>query len=158
MNKNGLGKPSQSLTGLSILIGGKNTFGYTGDGTKSPTVEFNMIDEESTGIVKPLKMTLEVENLGAEFIAHIFAGLPFVLKGNIHEDGENKPYLVTAQAKPVKMETGLKVGENSKRTFELNLVMYSELVDNIPTIVYTKSPYTCILAGIDTAPKFNDHI
>jgi len=58
MDKNGLGKPSQGLTGLSILIGGKNTFGFTGDGTKGPEIEFNMMDEESTGLVKPLTMTL----------------------------------------------------------------------------------------------------
>jgi len=28
MTKSGLGQPSQNLTGLSIMIAGKNTFGY----------------------------------------------------------------------------------------------------------------------------------
>jgi len=158
MDKNGLGKPSQGLTGLSILIGGKNTFGFTGDGTKGPEIEFNMMDEESTGLVKPLTMTLEVENLGAEYITHMATNLPFVLKGNISEDGENKPYLITAQGKLKKMGTDIKVGDKVKRTFELTMTMYSEMVDNIPTVVYTKSPYMCFLGGIDTAPDFNDNI
>ena len=158
MDKNGLGEPSQQLNALSILIGGKNTLGYTGDGTKAPVLEFNKVDEESTGILKPLSMTLEVENLGIEFIAHIFAGLPFVLKGNIHEDGENKLLLITVQAKPMKMESTLKVGEKAKRSFELMVNMYSEIVDNIPTIVYTRSPYTAIIGGIDTAPNLSDNL
>ena len=158
MDKNGIGKASQILTGLSILIAGKNTLGYTGDGTKVSDIEFNMVDEESTGIIKPLTMTLEVNNLGAEYITHIATGLPFVLKGNIHEDGENKSYVVTAQGKLKKMGADIKVGDVTKRTFEITLNMYSEVVDGLPTVVYTKDPYTCILGGVDTAPNFNDNL
>jgi len=50
MTKTGLGANSQILSGLSILIGGKNTFGFTGDGTKQPEFEFELINEESTGM------------------------------------------------------------------------------------------------------------
>ncbi len=158
MDKNGLGKASQILTGMAILIAGKNTLGFTGDGTKVSDIEFNTVDEESTGIIKPLVMTLEVNSLNAEFITHITAGLPFVLKGNIHEDGENKSYIVTAQGGLKKMAAEVKTGDAVKRTFELNLNMYSEVVDGLPTVVYTKNPYTCILGGIDTAPNFNDNL
>jgi len=158
MTKTGLGESSQNLTGLAILIAGKNTFGYTDEGTKPPEFEFETINEESTGIVKQPKMTLAVKSLGAEFIAHISAGLPFVLKGNIRDDGEDKALLITAQGQLHKMGTDIKEGDSVKREFELRLDMYSEIVDGIPTIIYSRSPYKCVLGGIDTAPDFNSNI
>ena len=89
MAKSGLGKVGQILTGLSVLIGGKNTFGYTDEGTKPPEFEFDVVDEESTGIVKQPKMILALNDLGASHIAHIMSGLPIILKGNIRDDGED---------------------------------------------------------------------
>ena len=40
MANNGLGKTGQLLTGLAVLLAGKNTFGYTDEGTKPPEFEF----------------------------------------------------------------------------------------------------------------------
>jgi len=158
MTKNGLGLPSQILTGLSIMIAGKNTFGYTDEGTKQPEFEFETVNEESTGLVKQPKMTIAVKNLGAEFVAHMSAGLPFVLKGNIREDGEDKSLLITAQGQLHKMSGEVKEGDSTKREFEIRVDMYSEVVDGIPTIVYSRNPYKCILAGVDMAPDFNNNI
>lgn len=158
MTKHGLGQPAQNLTGLSIMIAGKNTFGYTDEGTKAPSFEFETVNEESTGIVKQPKMTIAVKNLGAEYIAHMSAGLPFVLKGNIREDGEDKPLLITAQGQLQKMSGDIKEGDSVKREFEIRVDMYSELVDLIPTIIYSRNPYKCILGGIDMAPDFNSNL
>jgi hypothetical protein len=158
MTKNGLGADSQILTGLSILIGGKSTFGYTGDGTKSPEFEFEQVNEQSTGIVKQPYMTLEAYNLGAEFVSHIASGLPFVLRGNLRRDGEDKPYLVTCQGQLKKLSGEIKEGDAVKRTFEIRVDMYSEVVDNVPAIIYNREPYKCILGGVDTAPDFNNNI
>lgn len=158
MDKNGMGKSSQNLSGLSILIAGKNTFGYTGDGTKAPEFEFETVNNDSTGIVKPPKMTIEVENLGVEFITHITSGLPFVLKGNIHEDGSNKGIVITAQGELHKMGQTVKVGDSVKRTLELRVDLYNEIVENIPTIIYTRHPYNLVLGGIPVSAKFNDNI
>ncbi len=158
MTKNGLGLPSQILTGLSIMIAGKNTFGYTDEGTKQPDFEFETVNEESTGLVKQPKMTIAVKNLGAEFITHMSAGLPFVLKGNIREDGEDKSLLITAQGQLHKMSGEIKEGDSTKREFELRVDMYSEVVDGLSTIVYSRNPYKCILGGIDMAPNFNNNI
>ena len=158
MTKNGLGADAQLLTGLSIMIAGKNTFGYTGDGTKAPEFEFETVNEQSTGLVKQPKMTLEVLDLGAEYIAHIASGLPFVLKGNTRKDGEDKPLLVTVQGELMKTGGELKEGDATKRTFEIRVDMYNEVVDGIPTIVYTREPYNIILGGIPMAPDFSNNI
>jgi hypothetical protein len=158
MTKSGLGQASQNLTGLSIMIAGKNTFGYTDEGTKAPEFEFTTVDEESTGILKQPKMTLGVKNLGAEYIAHMSLGLPFVLKGNIRDDGEDKPLLITVQGQLQKMGSEIKEGDSVKRSFEIRIDMYSEIVDMIPTIIYSRNPYKCILAGIDMAPDFNSNL
>jgi len=158
MTKAGLGQSAQNLTGLSIMIGGKNTFGFTDEGTKAPAFEFETVNEDSTGIVKQPKMTLAVKNLGAEYIAHISAKLPFILKGNIRDDGEDKPLLITVQGQLHKMSGEMKEGDSVKREFEIRVDMYSEIVNGIPTIVYNRHPYKCILGGIDMAPKFNSNI
>ncbi len=157
MDKHGLGDESQKAIGMSILIAGKNTFGYTGDGTKLPEFDFIKINESSTGLVKQPIMTIEVENLRAEFITHMASGLPFVLKSTLHEEDE-LPLLITAQGDLHKMGSDVKVGDNVKRTFELKLNMYTEMVDNLPTVVYTRKPYNLVLGGIDKAPDFNKYI
>jgi len=158
MTKQGLGADAQLLTGLSIMIGGKNTFGYTGDGTKPPEFEFETVNEQSTGIVKQPKMTLEVLDLNPLYVTHIASGLPFVLKGNIRKDGEDKPLLVTVQGTLLKMSGELKEGDATKRTFELRVDMYNELVDGLPGIVYTREPYNIILGGVPMAPNFSNNV
>ena len=158
MTKNGLGASAQALTGLSVLIGGKNTFGYTDEGTKSPEWEFETVNEESTGIVKQPKMTLAFNDLSATHIAHISAGLPFVLKGNIRVDGEDKPLLITANGQLHKMSGDIKVGDAVKREFEIRLDLYSEMVDGVPTVVYSRHPYNLILGGISMAPDFSSNV
>ena len=158
MNKQGLGQPSQNLTGLSILMAGKNTFGYTGDGTKAPKFDFETVNEESTGIVKQPKMTLEVKNLGADFIQHIANGEPVVLKGNIREDGEDKPIQITVQGQLHNLSGEIKEGDSVKRTFEIRCDMYKEVVDGETAIEYVRYPYKLVYGGVDMAPKFNDHI
>jgi len=158
MTKNGLGASAQALTGLSVLIGGKNTFGYTDEGTKTPEWEFETVNEESTGIVKQPKMTLAFNDLSATHIAHISAGLPFVLKGNIRVDGEDKPMLITATGQLHKMSGEIKVGDAVKREFEIRLDLYSEMVDSIPTVVYSRHPYNLILGDIMMAPDFSKNV
>jgi len=158
MAKSGLGKVGQMLTGLSVLIGGKNTFGYTDEGTKPPEFEFEVVDEESTGIVKQPKMTFAVKDLGVQYISHIALGLPIILKGNIRHDGEDKPFLVTVQGEMLKMGTEVKEGDSTKREFEIRVDRYQEVVDYNETIIYNRHPYKCILGGVDKAPKFNKNI
>lgn len=158
MTKTGLGASSQNLTGLSVMIAGKNTLGFTDDSTKVPEFEFETINEESTGIVKPPKMTLGLKNLGQEYLAHIVEGNPFVLKGNIHEGDEDKALLITIQGQLHKMSSELKEGDSTKREFELRVDLYEETVDGQQTITYNRNPYKLILAGVDTAPNFNNNI
>ena len=158
MTKNGLGADAQLLTGLSIMIAGKNTFGYTGDGTKAPEFEFETVNEQSTGLVKQPKMTLEVLDLSAEYITHIASGLPFVLKGNTRKDGEDKPLVVTVQGEVMKTSGEIKEGDATKRTFEIRVDMYTEMVDNVPAIVYTRVPYNFIMGGVPMAPDFSNNI
>jgi len=158
MTKNGLGADAQLLTGLSIMIAGKNTFGYTGDGTKAPEFEFETVNEQSTGLVKQPKMTLEVLDLSAEYVTHIANGEPFVLKGNIRKDGEDKPLVVTVQGEVMKTSGELKEGDATKRTFEIRVDMYTEVVDGKETISYVRMPYKFDLGGVPMAPDFNNNI
>lgn len=158
MADSNLGKAGQTLTGLSILIAGKNTFGYTGDGTAIGDIEFETVNDKSTGIVKTLSIELEVCNLGAEFITHIALGLPFILKGNLNIDGENVGVIETMQGELVKMGKDQKVGDVVKRKMTINLNMYSELVEGLPTVVYVRDPYTILLGGIDMSPNFTENI
>ena len=158
MTKTGLGASSQTITGLSVLIGGKNTFGYTDEGTKTPEIEFEVVNEDSTGIIKQPKMTLAFNDLSVSHITHIASGLPFVLKGNIRVDGEDKPIVITANGQMHKMTTNTKVGDNAKREFEIRLDLYSEMIDGVPTIVYSRHPYNLILGGIPMAPDFSSNI
>lgn len=158
MTKNGLGAEAQLLTGMSIMIAGKNTFGYTGDGTKAPEFEFETVNEQSTGLVKQPKMTIEVLDLSAEYITHIASGLPFVLKGNTRKDGEDTPLLVTVQGELMKTSGEIKEGDATKRTFEIRVDMYSEIVNGVPSIVYTREPYSLVLGGVPMAPDFSNNI
>ena len=158
MGKNGLGKSGQILTGLSVLFGGKNTFGFTDEGTKQPEWEFEVVDEESTGIVKQPKMTIAVKNLGPQYIKHVALGEPIVLRGNIRDDGEDKPLSITVEGPLIKMSGEIKEGDSTKREFEIRVDRYQEVVDYNETIIYNRHPYKFILGGVDKAPNFNKNI
>jgi len=56
------------------------------------------------------------------------------------------------------MSSEIKEGDVLKRSFELRVDMYSEIVNGIPTIVYTRKPYHCVLGGINTASDFSSNI
>ncbi|MBL0702561.1 MAG: phage major tail tube protein [Sulfurospirillum sp.] len=146
MNKNGLGSPAQNMSGLSIVIGGKNTFGKTGD-IKIPDWEFEVVNEESTGIPKSPKITLPVHDLGAEYISAVQNGESIVLKGNIREDGEDKPYVVTMTLQLHKIGTEIKEGESVKRNLEGRIDTFEETVDGKQTIKYNRSSLELIVGG-----------
>jgi len=149
-----MGKDGTILSGFEIFVGGKNTKGKTGDGTKISDIEFETVNGISTGIIKQMTAEIEVEDLDISYITHMAGGLPFVLKGNIRVEGENQKVVESMQGTLVKMGKDYKEGDMTKRKFTINLNMYMETVNKISTVSFTKDPYTIFLGGIDMNPDF----
>lgn len=149
MNKSGLGAPAQNMTGLAIVIGGKNTYGKTGD-IKIPDWEFEVVNEESTGVPKSPKMTLPVHDLSPEYISAIQEGESIVLKGNIREDGEDVPYVVTMTMQLQKIGTEIKEGETVKRNLEGRIDTFEETVNGNQTVKYNRGALELVLGGNGT--------
>ena len=118
MTKTGLGDTGQILSGLSIILGGKNTFGKTED-IKLPDWEFELVNEESTGLIKSPTITLDVADLAPEYIKAMKDGETFLIKGNIREGGVDVPYVASMSCQLHKIGTETKEGEFAKRTLEI---------------------------------------
>jgi hypothetical protein len=56
------------------------------------------------------------------------------------------------------MSGDIKDGDAVKRVFELRVDMYTETVDGVPNIVYTREPYNLVLGGVPMAPNFSNNI
>jgi len=65
----GLGSSGQVLTGLALVIDGRNTFGETGE-VKMPDWEFLVVNEESTGIVKSPKVTVPTQSTSRRYCTY----------------------------------------------------------------------------------------
>lgn len=143
--KQGFGNTS-ALSTLSVIVAGKNTFGKTGD-IKVPDWEYEIVDEESTGLPKPAKMSLTIFDLNKTIIKAIKDGETIALKGNVRDEGEDKSILITFSMQLHKMSNEFKVGENVGRTFEGRIDVYEETYNNEQTVYYNRETLTLILSG-----------
>ena len=158
MNKSGLGGAGQVLTGLAIVIGGKNTFGFCD--VKVPDWEYEVVDENSTGIPKSPKITLDVYDLGAEYISAVQSGESIVVKGNIRTENDDVPYTATMTLQLHKIGTELKEGEKTKRTLEARVDTFEETVDGKQTIKYNRKALELVVGGdgVNLLEKFGSNV
>lgn len=145
MTKQGLGN-SSTLTGLSVLVAGKNTFGKTGD-VKLPEWEYEVVDEESIGIPKSPKITLPIFDLNQTIIQAIKNGETIVLKGNVRDEGEDKPIQISLTMQLHKMSPEFKEGDKVGRTFEGRIDTFEETYDGKQTVKYNRGSLELILGG-----------
>ena len=146
MTKQGLGATGGILSGLSIYIGGKNTFGKT-ESVKLPDWEFEVVNEESTGLIKSPNISLEVSDLSPAYISAIQNGETFIIKGNVREDGRDFPYVATMSVQLHKVGTELKEGDSVKRTLEGRINTFEETYKGSQTVNYNRDGLVLILGG-----------
>ena len=146
MTKTGLGATGGTLSGLSIYLGGKNTFGMT-ESVKLPDWEFEVVDEESTGLIKSPKITLEVSDLNATYISAMQAGESFIIKGNVREEGRDYPYIASMSCQLHKIGTELKEGDKVKRTLEGRIDTFEETYRGSQSVSFNRKGLKLILGG-----------
>jgi len=144
--KQGNGNTGQVANTLALIIGGKNTFGMVDD-FKAPDWEFEVGNEESTGIVKSPKVTFSLMDLSPSYIADIKNSEPFILKGNIRENGKDIPYSITMTTQLHKIGTEIKEGESVKREFEARINTYEEIIGGKQAVKYNRDTMELILGG-----------
>ena len=145
-SKQGNGKTGQIATTLAIVMAGKNTFGMVDD-FKSPDWEFEVVNEESTNIIKSPKVSFSLMDLDPRYIGAMKDGEPFILKGNIRENGVDVPYSVTMTTQLHKIGTEIKEGENVKREFEARIDTYEEIINGKQSVKYNRDAMELILGG-----------
>ena len=144
--KQGNGATGQIANTMAVIIAGKNTFGKVDD-FKAPDWEFEVVDEESTGLVKSPKVTFSLMDLDTRYIKAMKDGEAFILKGNIRENGVDVPYSVTMTTQLHKIGTEYKEGENVKREFEARVDTFEEIINGKQTIKYNRDAMELILGG-----------
>ena len=146
MTKQSLGASGSVLSGLSILLGGKSTFGKTED-VKLPDWEFEVVNDESTGLVKTPKISLDVVDLAPQYISAMQNGDTFIIKGNIRENGKDVPYVATVSCQLHKVGTELKEGDSVKRSLEGRVNTFEETINGQQTVQYNREALVLILGG-----------
>jgi len=157
--KQGLGNTGSVLSGLTIVMGGKNTFGKTGD-VKLPEWEFEVVDEESTGIPKSAKISIQVHDMSGSYLSAMMAGESFIIKGNIRENGVDVPYSATMNCQLHKVGTDTKEGEYISRTLEGRIDNFEEVVSGSQTVKYSREKLELILGGngVNLLEKFAKNV
>lgn len=152
--KQGNGQTGQIANTLAMIIGGKNTFGLVED-FKAPDWEFEVVNEESTGIIKSPKVSFSLIDLSPSYIAAIKSGDPFMLKGNIRQNGIDVPYTITMTTQLHKIGTEIKEGENVKRDFEARINTYEEIIDGKQSVKYNRDSMELLLGddGVNVMAK-----
>jgi len=137
MTKQGLGATGHSLQTLAIIMDGKNTFGKTGE-FKPLDIEYEVVDEESTRLIKSPHITIGVEDLGQHYIDAFMRGEPFILKGSIGDEGKDIPLMITVSGQIHKMKNNIKVGDKIGREFDIRVDTYIERVDGRETMRWNR--------------------
>jgi len=127
--KEGLGN-SSVLTGLAVVVGGKNTFGKTGD-VKLPDWEQEVVDDEATGIPKSPKITVPIFDLSEKIIRAFRDEESIVLRGNVRDEGDDRAVEISFSGQLHKMSPEFKEGEKTGRTFTVRLDVYEEKYNNV---------------------------
>jgi len=137
MTKQGLGATGHVLQTLAIIIDGKNTFGKTGE-FKPLDVEYEVINEESTKLIKSPHITIGVGDLGQHYIDAFMREEPFILKGSIGDEGKDIPLMITVSGQIHKMKNNVKVGDTIGREFDIRVDTYIERVDGRETMRWNR--------------------
>jgi hypothetical protein len=137
MTKQGLGATGQVLQTLSIVIGGKNTFGKTGE-FKPLDIEYEVVNEEITRLIKSPHITIGVADLGQHYIDAFMRREPFILKGSIGDEGKDIPLMITISGQIHKMKNNIKVGDSIGREFNIRVDTYIERVDGEETMRWNR--------------------
>jgi len=157
MTKQGNGATGQVINGLALVLGGRGTFGETGE-FKFPDWEFETVDEESTTILKSPKISFVIKNLAPSDIKAINRGDTILLIGNLREDGRDKRLEISLKIQLHKMATSCKEGEAVERTFEGRLDYYEEKVAGVQTVKYQRNPLFLDLGDGNIYEEFNKNV
>ena len=137
LDKSGLGKTGSILVGASVIIGGKNTFGYTGE-IKPFETKFIVVNEESTGLIESPMMEIPINDMDQHFVAQFMDGKDILIKGSLRKEGKNVPVTIAMSGQVHEMSTGFKEGDSAGRTFKIRVDNYIEKVDSKETIKWNR--------------------
>ena len=136
-NKSGLGKTGSVLTGASVIIGGKNTFGKTGE-IKPFETKFIVVEDESTGLIESPYMEIPIHDMDEHFVSQFMQGKDILIKGSLRKEGKNVPVIMALSGQVHEMTTSFKEGDNAGRNFKIRVDNYIEKVDNKETIKWNR--------------------
>jgi len=137
LDKSGLGKTGSVLVGASVIIGGKNTFGKTGE-IKPFETKFIVVNEESTGLIESPMMEIPIDDMDQHFIAEFMKGSDILIKGSLRNEGKNIPVTMALSGQVHEINPSFKTGDNAGRTFKIRVDNYIEKVDGKETIKWNR--------------------
>jgi len=137
LDKSGLGKTGTVLTGASVMIGGKNTFGKTGE-IKPFETKFIIVNEESTGLIESPMMEVPIFDMDQHFVNEFMKGSDILIKGSLRNEGKNIPVTMAFSGQVHEMSPSFKEGDNASRTFKVRIDNYIEKVDGKETIKWNR--------------------
>jgi len=146
LDKSGLGKTGSVLTGASVIIGGKNTFGKTGE-IKPFETKFIVVNEESTGLIESPMMEIPIDDMDQHFIAEFMKGSDILIKGSLRNEGKNIPVTMALSGQVHEISPSFKTGDNAGRTFKIRVDNYIEKVDGKETIKWNRQKISLEFGG-----------
>jgi len=133
IDKAGLGATGDALTGMSIIVGGKNTFGKTGE-VKLPEWKYIIQNEESTGLPESVMMEITIHDMSQHYIAAFAKGEDILLKANLRNEGKDIPFTAALSGQVHEISSPFKEMDNAGRTFKIRLDNYIEKVAGEETV------------------------
>jgi len=146
LDKSGLGKTGSVLTGASVIIGGKNTFGKTGE-IKPFETKFIVVNEEKTGLIESPMMEIPIDDMDQHFIAEFMKGSDILIKGSLRNEGKNIPVTMALSGQVHEISPSFKTGDNAGRTFKIRVDNYIEKVDGKETIKWNRQKISLEFGG-----------
>jgi len=133
----------QILNGLNLQVKGIGHLGKV-NSVDQPDIEFEVVDDVSTGRLKVLYMTIKLGEYNPSILLQALdnnlrasARVPFIVKGSIRQNSRDLPLMIIATGETHQIKDGsLEANKDVGRELKIRLDTYTKTVDGIPEIVY----------------------
>jgi len=155
----------QLLTGLNLSVLGIGHIGKI-DSIDQPDLEFEVVDDVSTGRLKTMFMTIKLGEYNNSLLQQTLQNnlkdnnkVPFVIKGNIRQNAKDIPLMIVARGEVHTVKDGtLEIGKTVQREMKIRLVTYSKTVAGIPEIIVDVPNEIFTIDGLDQYADFRANV
>jgi P2 family phage contractile tail tube protein len=131
-----------------------------------PKLDFEVVKDVSTGKLKAQFMEFEITAFSNTMLGQVIQNnlkpqtrIPLVLKGNIKQDSQDIPVVITVTGEVHSVDDGvLEEGKEAVRKLKIKVDRYSKIVDGTPEVNFDRLNEILVVNGVDLLANYRTNV